>query len=476
MSSSDVDPAHSVNRQPRSAAQPALPTATMPTTDSIPFSHWQPTSDLDPDHNADIFRESSAALKNSCAYYSDETADEIINNFNQTSDLSPLSIMHYNVRGISSNHRYNELEMFINSKPLSIVGLCETFLQNNNCALYQFTGFNSIHKPRSDGRNGGGVSLLIKESLNYIQRTDLPSLLIQCESIFIELPATSQSRKSTVIGEIYRPPDGNKSAFIEGLETLLNKIEREGKTCYIMGDINIDLMKCDSDPNALEYISTYHRHLFFPLINRPTRLASKTLLDHIFTNSRTCLRGENFASGVVLFDMSDHCPVFHVINSSTPSQNSSRTEISFQLINEHSIAELKALLRSMDWSDLLSLEDVNSCYEKFNEMFSKAYFQCIKIIHRQERPNHKPWITTALKKSIKKKNQLYALSIKTPCDFTRSRYRSYRNKLNHLLRIAERDYARAEIDKHSSDLKKHGELLTRFSRERTLGLSLQQCV
>eukprot|EP00914_Ancora_sagittata_P024530 GHVO01049025.1.p2 GENE.GHVO01049025.1~~GHVO01049025.1.p2 ORF type:complete len:119 (+),score=2.33 GHVO01049025.1:133-489(+) len=112
-----------------------------------------------------------------------------------------------------------------------------------------------------------------------------------------------------------------------------------------MGDFNIDLMVCDSDNISLNYLNCFHRHAYFPLVNRPTRLVSNTLLDHIFTNSYQSLLGDNYSSGVILHDLSDHCPIFHLCDSPLFAQVQSNKQIKFQLINERTILKGKRNFR-----------------------------------------------------------------------------------------------------------------------------------
>ena len=52
--------------------------------------------------------------------------------------------------------------------------------------------------------------------------------------------------------------------------------------------------------------------------------------------------------------------------------------------------------------------------------------------------NRLPWLTDGLRASIKMKNRLYKLSIKKPILSNISYYKTYRNKLNHILKIAEK--------------------------------------
>ena len=47
-------------------------------------------------------------------------------------------------------------------------------------------------------------------------------------------------------GIIYRHPNGDLERFIEYVSSTADKINRENKTCIIMGDFNIDLLKFES--------------------------------------------------------------------------------------------------------------------------------------------------------------------------------------------------------------------------------------
>ena len=115
-------------------------------------------------------------------------------------------------------------------------------------------------------------------------------MLTVAESIFIEIPKILSNQKKTIVGEIYRPPQMSKAIFIEELSGILSAVDRKGVRCYVLGDMNIDLMKTDSDAQSADYLNTFYRHCYFPLINRPTRLSSGTLIDHIFTNSNLCFQ------------------------------------------------------------------------------------------------------------------------------------------------------------------------------------------
>ena len=71
-------------------------------------------------------------------------------------------------------------------------------------------------------------------------------------------------------------------------EQLMDKLASENKEIYLMGDINIDLLKLETDVSINDYYN-----LFVPHITLPTRITShsKTLIDNIFSNAPNFLQG-----------------------------------------------------------------------------------------------------------------------------------------------------------------------------------------
>ena len=108
-----------------------------------------------------------------------------------------------------------------------------------------------------------------------------------------------------IIGCFYRHPTSliPISQFSdEYLEPLLEKIAKEDKTCAIMGDFNIDLIKSETDDDIANYYNNFTNHFYNPLILQPTRLESKTLIDNIYLNSLEY----NTFSGNLAIQLADH--------------------------------------------------------------------------------------------------------------------------------------------------------------------------
>ena len=68
-------------------------------------------------------------------------------------------------------------------------------------------------------------------------------------------------------------------------------------------------------------------------------------------------------------------------------------------------------LTALNSSDILTCEDPQTAFTMFHKEYSKIYDQCfplkkIKINYRYK----KPWLTEALRNSIKTKNKIYVIS------------------------------------------------------------------
>jgi len=65
----------------------------------------------------------------------------------------------------------------------------------------------------------------------------------------------------------------------------------------------------------------------------------------------------------------------------------------------------------------------------------------------------KPWVTKGILKSIKRKNLLYKSYIKSPNITNKKKFATYRNKLNHLLRLSKKHYIEKKIKESENNMK-----------------------
>ena len=70
------------------------------------------------------------------------------------------------------------------------------------------------------------------------------------------------------------------------LNSLLEKISKEQKSVFLLGDFNINLMNYNVHNPTNGFLDSLASNSFLPYILQPTRISShsKTLIDNIFTN------------------------------------------------------------------------------------------------------------------------------------------------------------------------------------------------
>ena len=201
-----------------------------------------------------------------------------------------------------------------------------------------------------------------------------------------------------------------------------------------------------------------YTHSLFPNITKPTRIYGKssTLIDNIFSND--LLGTTQTLSGILETDISDHYPVFHIVDMSLyPKENLYQK---CRSVTDENTSKFMDALNSQDWTNILSCSDAQKAYTSFHVELSRLYNACFPIKYiKQGYKNRKPWLTKALKNSIKIKNCLFKRYKKYENIELGKKYREYRNKLNGLLRSAEKDHYAALLDMNKSNLRNSWRIL-----------------
>ena len=241
---------------------------------------------------------------------------------------------------------------------------------------------------------------------------------------------------NVLCGIIYRHPNGDLEQFIDYLSSAIDRINEENETCIIMGDFNIDLLKLESHSATDSFLNTLGSHFFQPYILQPTRITdhSATLIHDIFFNSI-----EHFTiSGNIVHDLTDHLPNFIIFNKfSTLPYNAKIFKRDYSKLDQQVLVNE---IQSIDWeSDFVS--SANPCnmfksfYSKISSIIDKHIL--VKQLSRRElKLKSKPWISNALRKSIQIKNNYYRKYLKTKSTYYHAKFKLYRNKLIHLLKIS----------------------------------------
>ena len=179
---------------------------------------------------------------------------------------------------------------------------------------------------------------------------------------------------------------------------------------------------------------------------------SATIIDNIFTNNIG--ESECGHNGILVTDISDHFPIFHIWKHTQIAQTDD-TYISSRNYSHVNKLSFQQALSEIDWSEMYVLSDTQSAFSLFFSRFIKLFdkhFPRKKI--KLQYNTRKPWLTPALKQSIRIKNELYRKLFTIGSSYYECQYKMCRNKLNSLLKCAEKQHIADLLESNKSNLKK----------------------
>ena len=133
-----------------------------------------------------------------------------------------------------------------------------------------------------------------------------------------------------------------------------------------------------------------------PTIKKPTRItdSSSTLIDNILTNYF-----EDFVSGIMTIDITDHLPIFIVFKNFFTEPVRISKQITYRLENEATLDRFYESLQNSDWTDIDTDPDLESCVNKLHDKILLHYNICcpVKTKTISYKDIQKPYITSSLK-------------------------------------------------------------------------------
>src|SRR5258708_34573621 len=114
------------------------------------------------------------------------------------------------------------------------------------------------------GDVGGGVGLYISDKFTYCRIPEFCFITDYLESVFVEIEVCKG--RSYIVGCIYRIPNTNADLFLQSFDKIIRYINKRKKIGYVLGDINIDLLKCETDSRSNDLLNILSSRSFFPII------------------------------------------------------------------------------------------------------------------------------------------------------------------------------------------------------------------
>ena len=229
----------------------------------------------------------------------------------------------------------------------------------------------------------------------------------------------------------------------ELLDPLLQKLTKESKKMFFMGDFNVDLLKINSNKKVAHFLELFSSHLFVPHIvqathickNKRNQVISKTLIiDNIFSNS---LNFSDGISGNLTVAISDHLAQFLII----PIEVSKKSDMFNCFKRDTKNFDKESFILDMldvNWNELTQTDknNPNLSFNFFEEKLMKiidSYMPLKKMTKSELKRKRKPWITQGILISIKQRDKLYKKFIKAKDIEIKNNYHSQFKNMRNLI-------------------------------------------
>lgn len=351
-------------------------------------------------------------------------------------------------------------------------------LPHGKCDL-ELDGFHEpiVSEPIRKSGRGGGLIMYVNKRVcsadNIVEYDPNPEPSNTAgEFQFVKIQNCKQQRRTIIVGNVYRSPSRKANSFIELYEAVLHRVQsrHSNKLIYVVGDLNIDLIKHSTDSACRDLIDLAAAKGFAQVVSRPTRITdhSATLIDHVYTNSLDATMSCN----IITFDISDHLAVH---TKAKLANNTVLTKIHQNKMSTYELREFNSanddvfwnLLANETWQEVREEQGAQGMYTKFNEIlvdnhYNSAYpFKSKRVRTRKnERKNPKPWILPWLEGACARKQRAYTEFVKDNNSIAKKlKYEKLKSFCAKHCDKARSTYMKARFEEHKNNSKKQWEII-----------------
>lgn len=240
------------------------------------------------------------------------------------------------------------------------------------------------------------------------------------------------SNNKFLIGLFYRPPN-SLADFWNHFEDTLETAADLNHDMIILGDFNTDILNNNSNRNLNRIMQKFDLD---HTIKEATRITenTETCLDLIITNHKAIIHNTQILAPF----QSDHCTVTAEISFKTYRAKAFKKTI--WKFEEANTTAMEQYLNATDWSFINNSDNMNQITNSFEEILIKSAEEHIPKVTYTVRPNDKPWMTSSIRKQMRKRDRLYhkANSSKSPTHW--QNYKNKRNEVVDIVRSAKSEY------------------------------------
>ena len=263
-------------------------------------------------------------------------------------------MLYLNIRRLNKN--IDDFREFLASfkGSFSVIVLTESWCDETaiNNSLLNLENYNSVHQTRK-GKKGGGICIYIHNNLDFKTRNDIDKFDDDLETSSIEI--VNSKSKNFIITGIYRPPKSDVKLRKNYCKNFLKKKNTNDKTVFILGDLNVNSLAYDNNESVKKFFNMIFQCGFLPLIQRATRVTrtTATAIDHIITDA---IFDKALHSEIIKTQISDHFPIFTILENCKNCKNNEKTKITERYFNEVNIQNFHFFIRKYQLGPIFTIK------------------------------------------------------------------------------------------------------------------------
>ena len=381
----------------------------------------------------------------------------LVSTMDELGGVKGFKVVHLNVRSIVK--KIDQIRILLQDSNVDVFTLSETWLKPFlHTALFEIDGYKLFRLDRGYSsktkksnrikKRGGGLLIYVKNSLSssceQLDDLNASNKNIEAQWLLIHRPQC----KNMVIGNLYRPPNGNLEKATTFLENSLRSINLSKINLFLVGDLKVDLL--DKTTNEFKKVNFFNQsNGLAQYIKTTTRNTSKSksLIDVAISNSK-------FVSmaGTLDHHISDHQPIFIIHKKSRDKR--STTKFEGRSYRNFDRAKFREGLLQCDWEDFYNIRDQTQAWDLIHKhIITVLDSMCpIRSFHIK---NYRPdWMTNELIEQIKDRDYFYKKA-KSSGDTDAWNIAKYlRNSTNSHIRNAKREFIMNELIENEDNAKK----------------------
>ena len=276
-----------------------------------------------------------------------------------------------------------------------------------------------------------GLLLYVKSGIFYKRRSDLEINGIEC--IWIEVVL---NKKSLLFGLFYRPPNSSADVYSNIEESISLAVDTGTSDIIITGDFNFNVLNSQTKKKIDSLCTQFSLH---QLLTDPSHFTehSSSLLDLILVSNKEHLILHGVGDPFLDQQLHYHCPIYGFCKFSKPKAKAFTRHI--WMYNNGNFGLLREKASSIDWHALEN-DDISLYASNLNSTILSLTKECIPNKSIRVRTSDPPWITTLLKRQIRKRKRLYRKAKQTNLERHWIKFRQLRNETNTMIRNSKQQF------------------------------------